>query len=313
MANPVFTNNEAFAPRRQQGLTGQGYPQGYAQQGYPQQGYAQADPYAQGYGQANRAGAWTPPTGQQAQGQPAAYGVPAYQFPQAQDPPKDVMTIDDVLTKAAILLGAVAAVAVLSWKFLGHNLEILLPAALVCGLASFIIPMVAAFRRSMGPVPALIYAVLEGVFLGGLSGLFELYYPGIVVQAVLGTLMATGVTLAAFHFGKVRLSGKVQQILFISLTAYAGVALLNFVLYLFGIDLGLIAPMTGKVGLLAWGFALLGVVLAVVSLIDDFQFIEAGVQAGAPRKTSWVAAFGLTVTLVFLYVKILRILSYIRR
>jgi uncharacterized YccA/Bax inhibitor family protein len=223
------------------------------------------------------------------------------------------MTLDDVLTKSAVVMGLVVVVAVLTWKLLGDNLAALAPAALICGLAAFIIPLIGAFRHSVGPAFALVYAVVEGVFLGAISGVFELYYPGIIFQAVIATFVAAACTLAAFHFGKFRLTGKMQKILFISLLAYAGVALINFVLYLFGINLGVIAGVTGEVGGLAWLFAAIGVVLAVVSLVQDFQFVEQGIRQGAPAKMSWTAAYGLTVTMVFLYLQILRILSYLRR
>jgi uncharacterized YccA/Bax inhibitor family protein len=221
------------------------------------------------------------------------------------------MTLDDVLTKSALTMGLLVLVAALSWLFL--PLQLLLPAAVLCGLVSVIFPLVAAFRRKVGPVVAFGFAILEGVFLGGLSKLFESYYEGIVFQAVVGTFMAAGATLAAFHFGKIRLSSKFRRIVYISLIAYAGVFLLNFVLSLFGVNLGLVAGMTGQVPVLAWIAALVGVVLAVLSLIDDFQSIENGIKIGAPARQSWMAAYGLTVTMVFLYTKILRILSYIRR
>jgi len=295
--NPVLSHSDAFAPARTAaGPTTVNQPLGQA--GWWQSG-----------------GGFQPPAGPGPQGP-----TPAGPWNQAPDPsrapaPTDGarMTLDDVLTKTAVIMGATVVVAVLTWKLLGDNLPALVPAAMICGLAAFIIPLVGAFRHSVGPAFALIYAVVEGVFLGTISGIFEMYYPGIVVQAVIATFVAAGCTLAAFHFGKFRLTGKVQKILFISLIAYAGVALINFVLYLFGINLGLIAGMTGQVGALAWLFAGVGVVLAVISLVEDFQFIEQGIRQGAPAKTSWMAAYGLTVTMVFLYIKILRILSYLRR
>jgi uncharacterized YccA/Bax inhibitor family protein len=298
VANPVLTRPDAFAPAQTPQTYGPTGP--YTQTDpYAQQPYAQTDPYAQ------QAYAQTGPYAQQPYGQPAP----------VQPDARDRMTLDDVLTKTAVILGAVVVVAVLTWRFLGDNMPVLLSAGTICGLAAFIFPLVGAFRRSIGPVFSLIYGVIEGVFLGAISGLFEMYFPGIVFQAVVATLIAAAVTLAAFHFGKVRLTPKIQKILLISLISYAAVALVNFVLSLAGIDLGLISSIgaSGKVGLLAWGFALLGVVLAVVSLVDDFQHIEEGIRQGAPAKASWVAAYGLSVTMVFLYIQLLRILSYLRR
>ncbi|MDR1079219.1 MAG: Bax inhibitor-1/YccA family protein [Propionibacteriaceae bacterium] len=307
MANPVLSRPDAFAPAYP------GQPGAYPPAGaYPPVGTNQT-----AWGQsAHTPPVWGAPGGP---GQPGPYGPPAAGQPPAwagptgpvQPSAEGRMTLDDVLTKSALTMGLLVLTAALSWLFL--PLQLLMPAAVLCGLVSIIFPLVAAFRHRVGPVVAFGFAVLEGVFLGGLSKLFESYYEGIVFQAVVGTFMAAGATLAAFHFGKIRLSGKIRRIIYISLIAYAGVFLLNFVLYLCGINLGLVAGMTGHVPVLAWVGAGLGVVLAVLSLIDDFQYIEQGVKMGAPAHQSWQAAYGLTVTMVFLYTKILRILSYIRR
>jgi uncharacterized YccA/Bax inhibitor family protein len=221
------------------------------------------------------------------------------------------MTLDSVLTKAAFTIGGLVIVAALSWMFV--PLQILMPVAVLAGLVSIICPLIVAFRRAVGPGLAFLFAALEGVFLGGLSKWFESEYEGIVAQAVVGTFVAAGVTLAAYHFGKVRVSGRVRRIVFLSLIAYGLVALLNFILSLAGINLGFYAGVAGPVSPWAWLWAGIGVVLAVITLLDDFQFIDQGIRAGAPAKQSWVAAYGLTVTMVFLYTHILRILSYIRR
>ncbi len=265
-------------------------------QPHQQQGHDQS--YGAQYGQ---------PYTQQPNGQPQ-YG----QQPNPSAPPQvERMTVDDVITKTAITMGLMMLVAVAAGKFLPLNL--LLPVSLVAGLVSFIVPLVVAVRRRIGPVLAMVFAVVEGVFIGGFSMLFESYYPGIVLQAVLGTFAAAGVTLAAFKFTGFRLSGKFRKILMLSMIGFVVASLLSFGLSFFGINLGLYAGVTGKVGMLAWLFAGLGVVLAVLSLVDDFQSIEQGVAMGAPATESWRAAFGLTVTMVWLYTNLLRILSYIRR
>jgi uncharacterized YccA/Bax inhibitor family protein len=221
------------------------------------------------------------------------------------------MTIDGVITKTAAILAVVVAVAVVSIRFI--PLTMWIPVLVVSALASFIFPLVAAFRRSMGPVFAILYGVVEGLFLGVISQVFEWYYPGIVMQAVLGTFCATAVTLAAFHFGGFRANGKFSRILRLSIMGFAAVALVSFILSLLGINLGFYAGLVGTVGGLAWVWALVGVVLAVFSLVDDFTFIENGVNMRAPAKQGWVAAWGLAVTLVWLYTQLLRILSYFRR
>ena len=252
----------------------------------------------------------------------AQYGQPYTQQPYAAQNPMqpgmpsapqqvDRMTVDDVITKTAITMGLMMLVAVAAARFLPLNL--LLPVSIVAGLVSFVVPLIVAVRRRIGPVLAMAFAVFEGVFIGGFSMLFERYYPGIVLQAVLGTFVAAGVTLAAFKFTGFRLSGKFRKILMLSMIGFVVASLLSFGLSFFGINLGLYAGVTGNVGMLAWLFAGLGVVLAVLSLVDDFQSIEQGVAMGAPATESWRAAFGLTVTMVWLYTNLLRILSYIRR
>lgn len=259
----------------------------------------QTQPYQQGYDQ----------------NYGAQYGQPYTQQPYAPQPsaPQSVgrMTIDDVITKTAITMGLMMLVAVAAARFL--PLSLLLPVSLVAGLVSFIVPIVVAVRRTIGPVLAILFAVIEGVFIGGFSMLFERYYPGIILQAVLGTFAAGAVTLAAFKFGGFRLSGKMRKILMLSMIGFVVASLLSFGLSFFGINLGVYAGVTGNVGALAWLFAGLGVVLAVLSLVDDFQSIEQGIAMGAPATESWRAAFGLTVTMVWLYTNLLRILSYIRR
>jgi uncharacterized YccA/Bax inhibitor family protein len=221
------------------------------------------------------------------------------------------MTIDGVIAKTAAILATVIAVGVVSVNLI--PLTMWMPVMVVSGLATIIFPLVAAFRHSMGPVFAILYGAVEGLFLGVISQIFELQYPGIVMQAVLGTFCAAGVTLGAFHFGGFRANGKFSRIIRLSIMGFAAVALVSFILSLFGINLGFYAGLTGTVGGLAWIWAGVGVVLAVFSLVDDFTVIERGVNMRAPAKQGWVAAWGLAVTLVWLYTQILRILSYVNR
>jgi uncharacterized YccA/Bax inhibitor family protein len=193
------------------------------------------------------------------------------------------------------------------------TLPALSTAGLICGLGTIIFPFIAAARRKVGPGIAIAFAILEGVFIGAISLIFELVYPGIVLQAVLATFVAAALVLVAFRFGKIRLSNQVIKIVSISMMAYVGVALVNLGLHFAGIDLGLFPGPTQEVTGWAWLAAAIGVGLAVFSLIADFQYVEQGIENGAPSSESWRAAYGLTVTLVWLYVNLLRILSYIRR
>ena len=325
MTNPVLAKSESFSARPGfQPPQGQAYTQGNQyytpydlQQGYTQQQPYAGQPYApQGYPGQQPYGNPQQPYGQGYPGQPGYAGPQSWQVPPAPPATQKVMTLDDVLTKTALTLGTVVVVAILAiWATsnLGLTQASFYTIGLVCGIATIIFPFVAAARRKVGPVLAITFAVLEGVFIGAISLLFETVYEGIIFQAVLSTFVAAALTLAAFHFGKFRLTTRMRKIVMISVIAYAGVALLNLVLYLFGINLGLFPGPYQTAGIWAWVAAGVGVVLAVLSLVDDFQYVEQGIANRAPATESWRAAYGLTVTMVWLYVNLLRILSYIRR
>ena len=307
MANPVLSRRGLFTPAQPQYVAPQA-PSGYQM---PPPGYQQyAAPGQQpGYQQYAAPGQQTGYPS--APGYPPASGyAPAPGTWQAPARPVETMTIDDVLQKTAISLGMLFLVAAFGFFFLPD--QILYPAGLIGGLVAVFVPFLVARRRAASPVVNVVYAIAEGLLVGAFSKLFEMYYPGIVVQAVLGTLMAAAVVLVAYRFAGFRVSSRMSKVLRVAIFAFVGVALVNLVLFFFGIDLGLFPGPGQPVSWLAWGFALLGIGLAVFSLVEDFQFIEAGVRMGAPREQGWVAAFGLSVTMVWLYINILRLLSYIR-
>ncbi|MDN5763750.1 MAG: Bax inhibitor-1/YccA family protein, partial [Microlunatus sp.] len=181
------------------------------------------------------------------------------------------------------------------------------------GIAAIGVVLLVSFRRVVSPPMVFVYAAIEGIFIGMISKVFESMYPGIVVQAVIGTFAAAGVTLAAYKFFNIRVTPKFQKVVIIATIAFAVAMLVNFVGALLGFNLGLRDGGTGPISLLAIGFSILGCVLAVLNLILDFDYIEKGVAMGAPASESWRGAFGLTVTMVWLYIEILRILSYLRR
>ncbi|MDO5067839.1 MAG: Bax inhibitor-1/YccA family protein [Propionibacteriaceae bacterium] len=292
MANPVFSRSETFNRPPQ--------PTGY---GYPQQGYGQPQP---GYGY--------PQPGQVPYGQ---YGQDPYAQPGAplgyqQQPTRvgGVMTMDDVLAKTAIALLVVFAVAAATFFLVPPQLA--LPAAIAGGVASFVCALVVGMRATISPVMLIIYALLEGVFVGGLSKFFEFMWPGIVMSAVLATFVTAGATLAVYKFFNIRVSGKFRKMVTIATLSFAGVMLVNFVLNMFGIGTGLREIGSGA-GWLSIGVSVLAVCLAVFNLVLDFDFIERGIAAQAPASESWRAAFGVTVTMVWLYVEILRILSYFQQ
>ncbi|HEY5822237.1 MAG TPA: Bax inhibitor-1/YccA family protein [Propionibacteriaceae bacterium] len=223
----------------------------------------------------------------------------------------DRMTFDDVVTKTAVTMGTLILAAAAAWFLIPNSLQ--LPAMVLSGLVGFVVVMIVSFRRAVNPTLVLLYAAIEGVFIGMISKYFEGFYDGIVAQAILGTFAAAGVTLAAYKFFNIRVTPKFQKVVVIATIAFAVAMLANFLLSLVGVNLGLRDGGTGPVSLLAVGVSLLGAVLAVLNLVLDFDYIEKGVQAGAPAKESWRGAFGLTVTMVWLYIEILRLLSYLRR
>lgn len=292
MGNPVLDRIDTF--------NGQRGPVGYQQAAYQQQGYGQ-----QGYGQQGFPQQGYAPQGFPQQGYPHGYD------PQGSGQPvQNRMTFDDVIAKTAISLAIVAAAAALAWMFIPEAL--MFPVMLLSAIVGFVTVLIVTMRRNVSPVGVMAYAVVEGVFIGMFSRFFETMYPGIVTQAVIATFATAGVTLAAYKFFNIRVTPKFQKVVFLATAGFAVAMLINFVLVLAGVDTGL-RTVGGGMSLLALGVAALGAVLAVLNLITDFDSVERGVASGAPAKQSWVAALGITVTMVWLYTEILRILSYFRR
>ncbi|BCW74940.1 Bax inhibitor-1/YccA family protein [Arthrobacter sp. FX8] len=221
------------------------------------------------------------------------------------------MTFDDVIMKTAACLGAVLVGAAIT---LTVGLPLASMLMIVGALGGFVLALVNTFKKQPSPALILAYAALEGLFLGGLTRILDTQFPGVGLQAVIGTLSVFAVTLVLFKSGKVRATPKAMRFFMIAIIGYAVFALVNMVLMwtgalqqpfglrsveIFGIPLGVF------IGLLAIG-------LAAFSLIMDFTSIEEGVRSGAPQRFSWTAAFGLTVTLVWLYVEIIRLLAILR-
>ena len=221
------------------------------------------------------------------------------------------MTYDDVIVKTVLSIGVVLlGAAVPAFLFPAFA-----PVLMIVGLiGGFVLGLVNAFKRE--PVPGLIlaYSALEGMFLGGLTMFLEAMYPNIAIQALLGTLTVFGVTLALFKSGKVRATPKAMKFFMIAIISYAAFSLINLGLIMFGVTdspwgvrgieiMGI--PLGVLIGVFAIG-------LAAFSLIIDFTSIEEAVRNGAPERYSWTAAFGLTVTLIWLYVEFIRLLAILR-
>ena len=250
------------------------------------------------------------PNQQGGSGQTDVYG---YQTAHGYTPqPQQVtgrMTIDDVITKTAILLLIVAAAGGVTWLLLPVSL--LYPVAIIGSLVAFVTVLIVSMRKNVSVPGVFAYAVVEGLMLGAWSKIFEYMYPGIVLQAVIATFVAAFVVLGAYQFLGARVRGRLAQIVVVSIIAYAVMSLLNLILIFAGVNLGW-ATIGANAGPLSWLSAGLGVVLAAASLLMDFEAIEVGVRGGAPESESWRGAFGLLVTMVWLYTTLLRILSFFR-
>ena len=287
MANPVM-NSQNFQQQMQGGGQAQpGWYQGGTQSA--QSPYGQQDPS----GRAQAFGA-----GQAAQQYAHQQSMEdAFRAPSAGPEQTGRMTFNDVVGKTGLMLVLVVVAGAVGWFS---------PGLMIIGaIAGLVLGLVNAFKREPSPVLIMLYALAEGLFLGGISAVFEAAYPGIVVQAVLGTFSVFAVMLALYTSGKFRPTPRMTKIVMTAMLGYLVFMLVNLVLTWTGIA----NLRTGGLGLIIGAIAVL---LAAYSLTMDFEMAAVGVKNGAPQKYSWSVAFGLTVTLVWLYVEILRILSILR-
>jgi uncharacterized YccA/Bax inhibitor family protein len=230
------------------------------------------------------------------------------------------MTIDSVVQKTGLSIFIVIVFAFITWVMTpaltdinndvsNSSIQTLYAWMAIGSFGAFGLSLVNSFKRVISPALVLAFAALEGVALGALSKWFDAAYgDGIVIQAVLGTFAAFAGTLAAYKFFNIKVSTKFRMFVIGAMFAMVGLTILELVLGFFGNAIGLYG-FTG-IGLV---FAILGLVLGVFMLILDFDFVENGVRAGLPDRESWRAAFGLTVSLVWIYTNLLRILAIMRR
>jgi len=222
---------------------------------------------------------------------------------------EDAMTVMGTVHKTAFLLLLLVAGAIWVWnKFTLGGPQAVMPWLGIGGIGGFIIALVTIFKKEWAPVTSPIYAVLEGLLLGGLSSMFEASYPGIVIQAVgltFGTLFAL---LMAYRSGLVKATENFKLGVVAATGGIFIVYFISFIMGFFGKTIPFIHE-SGTVGIL---FSLFVVVVAALNLVLDFDFIEHGAERGAPKYMEWFAAFGLLVTLVWLYIEILRLLAKLR-
>ena len=273
MSNPIFNNSPVFgAPKRGRTTTIEQNPYGSAQTGAAGAGALTSAQLEQMYGAAP---ATTRDTGR--------------------------LTYDDVIVKTAGLFGILLITGALTWTLAPGLFFVGMIVGLVLGLVN-------AFKKSPSPVLIMAYAAAQGVFLGGISAFYEVSYPGIVMQAVLATVSTFAACLVLFRSGRVRVTPKAVRWAMIAMGGYLVFSLLNLVLTWTGVLDGW-GMRSGPLGIVIGLFA---VGLAAFMLIMDFDSIKRGVEQGVPAKFAWSAAFGLLVTLVWMYLEFLRLLAILR-
>jgi uncharacterized YccA/Bax inhibitor family protein len=229
-----------------------------------------------------------------------------YGRPSATPAQTDRMSYNDVIMKTLATFGVLLAGAAIGWM-----VPILALPGMIIGL---VLALVNIFKKSPSRGLILAYAGFQGLFVGGISAIFNTQWDGIVTQAVFGTLAVVGVTLFLFLNGTLRSSPRMTKIFIVATVGYLVFSLTNFGLMAFGVTEGMFGLRSIEFFGIPLGFFLgiFVVLLAAYSLVLDFESIKAGVDSGAPAKFGWQAAFGIVVTVVWLYVEILRLLAILR-
>jgi uncharacterized YccA/Bax inhibitor family protein len=220
------------------------------------------------------------------------------------------MTLTGVINRSILLLLLVAGTATGVWAYSNSHPSAIYPMVMIGTLGGFAVAMVTSFKRDWSPVTSPIYAVLEGLFIGGISLVMEQRFPGLVLQAVLLTFGVMFALLAAYQTRIIRPSETFKSVIVGATFGIVIVYLVSMVLQLF---FHTEIPLINGSGPLGIAFSLVVVGIAALNLVLDFDFIENGVDSGAPKWMEWYAAFALTVTLVWLYIEILRLLAKLRR
>ena len=228
----------------------------------------------------------------------------SYNAPAASSIRTGRMTIEDVVAKTGFLFAILVVVGALAWSAnLGQG------ALLIGFLGAFGIAMAISFSKSIKPGLVIAYAVLEGLALGTLSHYYESFYPGIVSQAVIGTIAAFAGVLFMYRSGRLRATPQFTRAAMGAAIGYFILGFVSMIASFFGVGKGYGFYGVSGLGLL---LAVAGVALASFFLVLDFDQIEKGIAAGVPEKESWRASFGLMVTIVWLYLEVLRLLSILR-
>ena len=229
-----------------------------------------------------------------------------YGRPSATPADTERMTYEDTIVKTVITLGA---------TFIGGAIGFFVPLlALPALLIGTVLAFVNIFKKKPSAALVLAYGLFQGIAIGGFSGVLERALPGIIGQALLATGLVIGVTLALFASGKIRASAKATKVFLIAMIAYAAFSLVNFGLMVFGVSDDPWGLRGAEIFGIPFGLIIapLVILLGAYSLVLDFTDIKQGVEQGAPRNFAWKAAFGLVLTIIWLYVEILRFIAIFR-
>jgi len=216
---------------------------------------------------------------------------------------EETMTIKGTVNKSFMLIALVISTAFLSWDFAvqsGNGIVFTIGAAIL----AFILGLITTFKPAWSPYTAPAYALFEGVFLGAISGFFDSMYPGVAIQAVLLTCGTFICLLLAYRSGLIKATENFKLGVVAATGAIGLIYLASMILGMFHIQI----PMIHDNGIVGIGFSVIVVVIAALNLVLDFDFIEQGEAKGAPKYMEWYASFGLLVTLVWLYIEILKLL-----
>ena len=222
----------------------------------------------------------------------------------------DVMTVNGTVNRTGILLCLLMFTAIFSWDraYSAVDPGELYPWLIGSGIAGFVVALITVFKKTAAPITAPIYAAIEGILLGILSAFYEMQFPGLVFQAILLTFGTLFALLMAYRSGVIKATENFKLGVFAATGGIALIYLTTFILSFFGVSIPYIHG-SGTIGIL---FSLFVVVIAALNLVLDFDFIERGAERGAPKYMEWYAAFGLLVTLIWLYIEMLRLLSKLR-
>ena len=221
------------------------------------------------------------------------------------------MTLQGTVNKTGILLGILVLTAVYTWNlfFQTDNPAAVMPIATGGAIGGFILAMITIFKKAWSPYTAPMYAALEGLFLGGISAIFEYQYPGIVIQATGLTLGTLASLLVLYKLGIIKPTENFRLMIVSATMGIAVLYLISMIMNMFGSSgIGFIHSN----GLFGIGFSLFVVAIAALNLVLDFDFIEQGSELGAPKYMEWFGAFSLMVTLIWLYLEMLRLLAKLR-